>query len=101
MTRALWIPVFMVAIAVTYAAVGTSPSSWRLAGPAFAGEAMPGDAVDDGRVHLDAAQISEARASGTWPQDLTSVLQIGGPLEFGEFVWNEEGVLPGRITVRV
>lgn len=52
------------------------------------------------RVSLTSAELQQFRGDG-WPANLHSLLNVDRRLKYGEFVWNDSGVAPGPISVRV
>ncbi len=52
------------------------------------------------RISLTTAELRQVRGDG-WPADLHSLLNVNRRLKYGEFVWDERGVAPGRLSVRV
>ncbi|MFL6726977.1 MAG: L,D-transpeptidase family protein [Sphingomicrobium sp.] len=54
-----------------------------------------------GRVFLTAEQVRDAYASGLVIAPVKSILKIDAPMSYGDFVWNEKGVPPGRVWIRV
>lgn len=72
-----------------------------LPGPDEAGaSAAPQAAQPTARVTLTRAEARQVRGAG-WPADLRSLLNVNRRLAYGEFVWNERGVAPGPLSVRV
>lgn len=55
----------------------------------------------EGRIFLSSAQISEARSGGIVDRPIRSLLKVTAPMGFGDYVWNEKGVLGGPTWVRV
>jgi hypothetical protein len=53
------------------------------------------------RIFLTSAEIETAKDSGLAGGDIKSVLNLPRPLNYGEFVWSDEGVPKGSIRVRV
>lgn len=53
------------------------------------------------RIRLAKSQAEEALRSGLWPREVGSVLKVDRRLKYGDFVWNESGVGPGPLWVRV
>lgn len=53
------------------------------------------------RLALDPRQQEEARRSGAWLSDVRSLLRVDRPMRYGQFVWNDKGVPPGDIWIRV
>lgn len=53
------------------------------------------------RLVLTEAQIYQARATGALDRDVKSILAIDERLRHGDYRWNEKGVPPGEIWIRV
>ncbi len=66
---------------------------------AVAVAAFPGASA--ARVFLTSAESREASRRGLTPEGVRSVISTGGKLGFGEWRWDETGVPPGPIAVRV
>lgn len=85
--------------------LGARPTSASKAIPAVpAKRAAPSPAVpvqSDARITLTAEQQREATAEGGFRQAPRSLLRVERQLEYGDFEWNDEGVPPGRVTVRM
>nr|WP_314445821.1 L,D-transpeptidase family protein [uncultured Sphingomonas sp.] len=65
-------------------------------------DADPGDAGEtDARIWLDPEQRRQASAEQGFKQPALSLLRIARRMEYGDFQWNDEGVPPGPITIRV
>jgi L,D-transpeptidase-like protein len=62
-------------------------------------EARP--AQPAGRIMLNPAQVREAFAARLIDRPIKSILDVRGPMTYGEFVWNDKGVPPGRAWIRV
>jgi hypothetical protein len=62
--------------------------------------ASPAAAQPAARVVLTPAELLQVRGDG-WPAELHSLLNVPRQLKYGEFVWDEHGVAPGRLSVRV
>ena len=87
--------VAIVALAAIYAAPGKSLAVVK-----------PSPAVSvadssDGRIHLSAAQRKEAVSSGLWADEPRSLLRVDRRMKYGDFLWDEEGVPPGPLSIRV
>jgi hypothetical protein len=54
-----------------------------------------------GRVMLSPTRLSEAFAAGLVDRPVKSLLDVPQPMTYGEFVWNDRGVAPGPVWVRV
>jgi len=53
------------------------------------------------RTFLDPQQMAQAQAAGGFDQTPRSLLRIAHAMEYGDFVWNDDGVPVGPVTVRV
>ena len=62
--------------------------------------ALPPEALK-GRTLLSKAQLGQAMDSGTLDRPVNSLLVVDGPLQFGDFVWNDRGIPAGPIWVRI
>jgi len=54
-----------------------------------------------GRVMLSPTQLREAFAAGLVDRPVKSLLDVPQPMTYGQFVWNDRGVAPGPVWVRV
>src|SRR5438034_11767308 len=54
-----------------------------------------------GRVMLSPTQLGEALAGGLIDRPVKSLLDVPQPMTYGQFVWNDRGVAPGPVWVRV
>jgi L,D-transpeptidase-like protein len=54
-----------------------------------------------GRIAVTPAQLHEAYAAGLIDRPIKSVLDVKSPMTYGEFIWNDAGVPPGRVWIRV
>lgn len=57
--------------------------------------------TDGRRVFLSNAQVKQAMASGTIERPVKSLLRVSKPMEFGDFVWNDQAVANGLVWIRV
>lgn len=55
----------------------------------------------NGRIVLTKPQLDQAIASGTLDRPVKSLLTVDGPLQFGDFVWNDKAIPPGPTWVRI
>lgn len=53
------------------------------------------------RVFLTKAQADRAIVNGTLDRPVASLLRVNGPLQFGDFQWNDRGVPAGPTWIRV
>jgi lipoprotein-anchoring transpeptidase ErfK/SrfK len=54
-----------------------------------------------GRIMLSPAQVREAYRAGLIDRPIRSILDIRDPMEYGEFRWNDRGVPPGPVWIRI
>ena len=54
-----------------------------------------------GRIALTDEQLQEAYAAGLLDHPVKSILKVDKPMSYGEFVWNDRGVPPGPVWIRV
>jgi len=54
-----------------------------------------------GRIMLSPAQLGEAIAAGLIDRPVKSLLDVPERMTYGQFVWNDRGVEPGPVWVRV
>ena len=59
------------------------------------------DVASPGRIFLSKAQLDEARASGTLPKPVKSLLAVPKMLQYGDYVWNDASVPPGPTWIRI
>ena len=50
---------------------------------------------------LDEAQVEQALASRTVDRPIKSLLKVRGPLQFGDYQWNDNAIPPGPTWIRV
>lgn len=55
----------------------------------------------EGRLFLSAAQLDEARSSGTLDRPVKSLLMVPKVLRFGDYLWNDKSIPPGQTWIRV
>ena len=55
----------------------------------------------DGRMFLSSGQEAQAIAAGTLDRPVKSLLRVKGPLQFGDYQWNDRGVPAGPTWIRV
>ena len=63
-------------------------------------KSLPPEAMN-GRIVLTKPQLDQAIASGTLDRPVKSLLTVDGPLQFGDFVWNDKAIPPGPTWVRI
>jgi hypothetical protein len=54
-----------------------------------------------GRIFLTPPQVRQALAAGMIDRPIRSILDVPGPMSYGEYVWNDRGVPPGPTWIRV
>src|SRR5438445_7259206 len=54
-----------------------------------------------GRIGLSPAQVREAYAAGLVDRPIKTILDVRGPMTYGQFVWNDQGVPAGPAWIRV
>lgn len=54
-----------------------------------------------GRIAITPAELRQAQAKGLVDRPIKSVLDVHGPMSYGEFRWDERGVPAGPVWVRV
>jgi L,D-transpeptidase-like protein len=101
---------FLVAagIAVALAAYGltripreeirTAPTQARQAAPAPAPASEP---LPPGHLAVTPEQDREAYAAGLIDRPIKSILDVRGPMSYGDYVWNDKGIPPGPAWIRV
>jgi lipoprotein-anchoring transpeptidase ErfK/SrfK len=96
------------AIALAGVAIAASAATWAFssskpeavaAAPRHV-SSNPSSSAGD-RVFLTRAQLAQAMAGGTFDRPVKSLLSVGAPLHFGDYVWNDRGVPAGQTWVRV
>ena len=65
--------------------------------PAASGAPAP----EPGRIVLTPAQVREAFRTGLIDRPIKSILDIRQPMEYGEFRWNDRGIPPGPVWIRI
>src|SRR5436309_15183481 len=91
------------AILLNAAAFGAGAGAWALAPhmrPA-ATVALASTSASGGRLYLTKAQLDQAIASGTLDRPVKSLLAVKAPLHFGDYTWDDRGIPPGPVWVRV
>jgi L,D-transpeptidase catalytic domain len=95
-------------IAVVGALLAAGAAAWALslAKPeARAGASRQPAAARTGpsgdRTFLTKAQLDQAIANGTLDRPIKSLLAVKAPLHFGDYAWNDRGIPPGPIWLRV
>lgn len=53
------------------------------------------------RIYLTQAQVAEAYRAGLIDRPIRSILKVPHKLDYGEFAWDDRGVPPGAVWVRV
>lgn len=54
-----------------------------------------------GRISVSPASVREAYASGLIDRPIKSILNVPGKMSYGDFRWDDKGVPPGPIWIRV
>jgi lipoprotein-anchoring transpeptidase ErfK/SrfK len=54
-----------------------------------------------GRIEISDAQLREAEAAGLVDRPIKTILDVPERMTYGEFVWNDRGVPPGPVWIRV
>lgn len=72
----------------------------RESNQAVAAHAEPA-VVDGPRIHLSSEQRREAAKAGGFSVEPASMLLVEEQMKYGDFVWNDEEVPPGPISIRV
>jgi lipoprotein-anchoring transpeptidase ErfK/SrfK len=54
-----------------------------------------------GRIMVSPAQLREAYAAGLVDQPIKSILDVRGPMQYGEFRWEDRGVPQGPTWIRI
>lgn len=68
--------------------------------PRMAKEALS-PAIQQHRVLLDDTQVRQAIASGTVDRPIKSLLKVRGPLQFGDYQWDDKAIPTGPTWIRV
>lgn len=72
--------------------------------PTTASHSVPtsqADTVFRNRVFLTPAQIAETRDRRRWPGEMRSLLNVDHVLQYGQWEWDDRGVLAGPTSIRV
>lgn len=80
---------------LTHPSVARAPPTQPAPEPALPNEAQKS------RLVLTRIQVDEALAAGTLDRPVKSLLSVGKPLHFGDFAWNDTGVPPGPLWIRI
>jgi len=54
-----------------------------------------------GRIAVSPAQLKEAYAEGLVDRPIKTILDVPGPMTYGDFIWNDKGVPAGPAWIRV
>jgi lipoprotein-anchoring transpeptidase ErfK/SrfK len=76
---------------------GSSHQEARAASP----RVQPAPAPPPGRIAISPAQLKEAFAAGLIDRPIKTILDVPGPMSYGDFVWNDRGVPAGPAWIRV
>src|SRR5437868_14495794 len=58
-------------------------------------------ALPRGRIAVTPAQMHEANAAGLIDRPIKTILDVRSPMTYGQFIWNDAGVPPGPVWIRV
>jgi lipoprotein-anchoring transpeptidase ErfK/SrfK len=83
---------FAALTAMSVSGVSSAASAKRAAGTAL---------PSGGRITFIRNQLPTFTLPGVGKRPVKSVLKVSGPLGYGEYVWNDNGVPPGRIWIVV
>jgi hypothetical protein len=72
----------------------------RTAPPPARNATAPGPSPE-GRIAISSSQLRDAYAAGLIDQPVKSLLDVPRRMTYGDFVWNDAGVPPGLVWVRV
>lgn len=92
--------VFISAITLVAGAMALTPA---LSSSAYAAapEATPAPAIPPGRITLTPVQVREAYRAGLIDRPIKSLLDVRERMEYGEFRWNDRGIPPGPVWIRI
>jgi L,D-transpeptidase-like protein len=68
---------------------------------AAAAHSAPAPLPGPGRIAIGPAELRQAFAAGLIDRPVKSILDVRGPMTYGEFRWNDQGVPAGPTWVRV
>ncbi len=93
----------LIAATAAFAAAAAWPSSiGGVAQPTIsATRPAPPPAHSADRIYLTRDQLTQAYAAGLIDRPIKSILNVGHPLTYGEFKWDEHGVPQGPVWIRV
>ena len=94
-------PIAIVASAIALTAGAAALSHGAFASRAEAAPLEVAPAPTPGRITLTPAQVREAYRAGLIDRPIRSILDIRGPMEYGEFRWNDRGVAAGPVWIRI
>jgi hypothetical protein len=92
-----WLVLILIGLAVTFSLYAIEHRQV----PATAAGAANLASNPGARVLLTSDQKEDALVAGGFIQPIHSLLQINGPLRYGDYVWNDKQVAPGPIFIRV
>ena len=78
-----------------------APAPQRRVQPAPPAPTQPTSPPLEGRIVVSPAQLSEAYAAGLIDRPIKSILDVPGPMTYGQFIWNDRGVPAGPTWIRV
>lgn len=94
--------VAIAAAASYFASRGGGPQTQRTAAPAAVAKVLPAPAHGAGaRIAYAAGHYPELALPDGQREVVRSVLNVAKPMHFGDYVWNENGVPPGPVWIRV
>lgn len=65
-------------------------------------ETVPHLADDSGkRLYLSPVESREAASEGLLPKGIKSIIETSGKLRYGQYKWDDKGVPPGKLRIRV
>ena len=98
-----WIALFLIAAAAggVYAQVGNAGRSQTSLAPKAGAVSVAKPQDTRTRIFLTPEQQREATRKGGFTVSPKSLLQVEQRLEYGDYVWDDTGVPPGKITIRV
>jgi lipoprotein-anchoring transpeptidase ErfK/SrfK len=106
-------PVYLLAAAAGIAALAAygltripheevRPASAHVQRPAPAVARAPAPApLPPGHIAVSPEQDREAVAAGLIDRPIESILDVRGPMSYGDYVWNDKGIPPGPAWIRV
>jgi lipoprotein-anchoring transpeptidase ErfK/SrfK len=90
------LPLLVAGVAATAVALGPRAQQRAATSAQF-----EGPAVSAGRIAVTPAELREAQAAGLVDHPIKSILDVRGPLTYGDFRWDDKGVPAGPTWIRV